>query len=159
MVAPRERAEQQAENGQTVDILLVEDSPSDAMLTIEALRQGCQTELMHHVRDGVEAMEYLRGEGVYANSPRPDVVLLDLNMPRKNGHEVLKEIREDEQLRGLPVIVLTTSADEGDIVKAYGQYANSYIIKPVDMNKFVDAMRSLGEFWFNWATLPPRFRP
>ncbi|WP_372897974.1 response regulator [Stieleria sp.] len=139
-----------------IEVLLVEDSPSDAMLTIEALREGCVTERLHHVEDGVEALAYLRREGKYSDARRPDVVLLDLNMPRKNGHEVLKEIRADDALQFLPVIVLTTSDDERDVLEAYGENANCYITKPVDLNAFVRAMRSLGDFWLKWVTLPPR---
>ncbi|MCS7466499.1 response regulator [Stieleria sp. ICT_E10.1] len=141
---------------QKIEVLLVEDSPSDAMLTIEALREGCVTERLHHVEDGVEALAYLRREGKYCDVRRPDVVLLDLNMPRKNGHEVLKEIRADDALQFLPVIVLTTSDDERDVLDAYGENANCYITKPVDLNAFVRAMRSLGDFWLKWVTLPPR---
>ena len=148
--------DQPSDRVSSIDILLVEDSPSDAMLTMEALRAGCDADSLHHVKDGVEAMEYLRKQGQYSNALRPDVVLLDLNMPRKNGHEVLKEIREDTELSSLPVIVLTTSGDEGDIARAYGMNVNCYITKPVDMKQFIDAMRSLGEFWFGWATLPRR---
>ncbi len=140
---------------QNIEVLLVEDSPSDAMLTIEALREGCVTERLHHVEDGVEALAYLRREGKYADARRPDVVLLDLNMPRKNGHEVLKEIRADDALQFLPVIVLTTSDDERDVLEAYGENANCYVTKPVDLNAFVRAMRSLGDFWLTWVTLPP----
>ena len=125
------------------------------MLTIEALREGCVTERLHHVEDGVEALAYLRREGKYADARRPDVVLLDLNMPRKNGHEVLKEIRADDALQFLPVIVLTTSDDERDVLEAYGENANCYVTKPVDLNAFVRAMRSLGDFWLTWVTLPP----
>ncbi|QDV43709.1 Response regulator rcp1 [Stieleria neptunia] len=139
-----------------IEVLLVEDSPSDAMLTIEALREGCVTERLYHVEDGVEALAYLRREGKYSEVGRPDVVLLDLNMPRKNGHEVLKEIRADHVLQFLPVIVLTTSDDERDVLEAYGENANCYITKPVDLNAFVRAMRSLGDFWLKWVTLPPR---
>ncbi|WP_182867511.1 response regulator [Rhodopirellula sp. JC639] len=138
-----------------IEVLLVEDSPSDAMLTIEALREGCVTESLHHVEDGVEALAYLRRSGQYANAPRPDVVLLDLNMPRKNGHEVLQEIRADDALQFLPVIMLTTSDDEQDVLKAYGENVNCYITKPVDLNAFVRAMRSLGDFWLKWVTPPP----
>ena len=141
---------------QNIEVLLVEDSPSDAMLTIEALREGCVTERLHHVEDGVEALAYLRREGKYADARRPDVVLLDLNMPRKNGHEVLKEIRADDRLQFLPVIVLTTSDDERDVLEAYGENANCYITKPVDLKAFVRAMQSLGDFWLKWVTLPPR---
>lgn len=143
----------------SIVILLVEDSPSDALLTLEALKQGHVADTLQHVKDGVEALKYLRREGQYADAERPDVILLDLNMPRKNGHEVLREIRADDELRYLLVIVLTTSDDEHDVQKAYGLNANCYITKPVDMNAFVDAMRALGDFWLNWVTLPPKSKP
>lgn len=140
----------------SIVILLVEDSPSDALLTLEALKQSSVADTLHHVKDGVEALEYLRGEGPFAGALRPDLILLDLNMPRKNGHEVLRELRADADLQCLPVVVLTTSDDEHDILEAYGLNANCYITKPTDMNAFVGAMRSLGNFWFHWVTLPPR---
>ncbi|MCA9138320.1 MAG: response regulator [Planctomycetales bacterium] len=148
------------DNSRCVEILLVEDSPSDALLTLEALRESRVSQSLHrvevhHVKDGIDALAYLRREGCYVDATMPDVVLLDLNMPRKNGHEVLQEIREDEVLHHLPVIVLTTSCDENDVLMAYGRHANCYITKPVDMTDFVTAMRSLGDFWFGWVTLPP----
>jgi CheY-like chemotaxis protein len=141
--------------GRPVEILLVEDSPSDALLTKEALRQGKVNNTLHHVEDGVEAMAFLRKEGEYVDAPCPDVILLDLNLPRMSGQEVLKEIRADERLSSLPVIVLTTSADEHDILAAYGLNANCYITKPVDMQQFIATMRALDGFWLTWVTLPP----
>lgn len=140
--------------GRPVEILLVEDSPSDALLTREALRQGKVNNSLHHVEDGVEALAYLRQEGKYADASRPDVILLDLNMPRMGGQEVLKEIRADEALNCLPVIVLTTSDDERDVLAAYSVNANCYITKPVDMQQFVEAMRALDNFWLTWVALP-----
>lgn len=142
--------------GRAVEILLVEDSPSDALLTQEALKQGKVKNALHHVEDGVEALAFLRKEGEFANVPRPDVILLDLNMPRKGGKEVLEEIRNDEDLETLPVIVLTTSDDEKDVHEAYGLNANCYITKPVDMSQFIKAMAALDQFWLTWVTLPPR---
>jgi CheY-like chemotaxis protein len=142
------------ELGRPIEILLVEDSPSDALLTKEALRRGKVNNTLHHVEDGVEALAFVRRQGVYGNAPRPDVILLDLNMPRKGGQEVLKEIREDEALKALPVIVLTTSDDEHDVLAAYGMNANCYITKPVDMQQFVACMQALDGFWLTWVSLP-----
>ncbi|MBC8351175.1 MAG: response regulator [Planctomycetes bacterium] len=140
--------------GRIVEILLVEDSPSDALLTKQALKLGKVKNKLHHVEDGVEALAFLRKEGDYAEMARPDVVLLDLNMPRKNGREVLQEIRADENLKTLPVIVLTTSDDERDVHDAYGLSANCYITKPVDMAQFTAAMVALDQFWLTWVMLP-----
>lgn len=141
--------------GRPIEILLVEDSPSDALLTKEALRQGKVNNTLHHVEDGVDALAFLRKEGEYADVPRPDVILLDLNLPRMSGQEVLKEIRSDESLKCLPIIILTTSDDEGDVLAAYGLSANCYITKPVDMGQFVATMQALDGFWLTWVTLPP----
>lgn len=141
--------------GRPIEILLVEDSPSDALLTKEALRQGKVSNTLHHVEDGVDALAFLRKEGEYADVPRPDVILLDLNLPRMSGQEVLKEIRADESLKCLPVIILTTSDDERDVLAAYGECANCYITKPVDMSQFVATMQALDSFWLTWVTLPP----
>ncbi len=141
--------------GRLVEILLVEDSPSDALLTKEALRQGKVNNTLHHVEDGVDAMAFLRKEGAYANSPRPDVILLDLNLPRMSGQEVLKEIRGDERLSCIPVIVLTTSEDERDVKEVYGLNANCYLTKPVGMQQFIETMQALDGFWLTWVTLPP----
>ena len=140
--------------GRPVEILLVEDSPSDALLTKEALKRGKVNNSLHHVPDGVEALAYLRRQGDYADAPRPDVVLLDLNMPRKGGMEVLQEVRADKDLECLPVIVLTTSDDERDVLEAYEFRANCYITKPVDMQQFVAAMQALDGFWLTWVSLP-----
>ena len=140
--------------GRPIEILLVEDSPSDALLTQEALKLGRVQNTLHHVEDGVEALAFLRKEGDYAGVSRPDVILLDLNMPRKGGREVLQEIRADENLKTLPVMVLTTSEDEGDVHDAYGLNANCYITKPVDMAQFTAAMAALDQFWLTWVMLP-----
>lgn len=144
--------------GRPAEILLVEDSPSDALLTKEALRQGKVINTLHHVVDGVEAMGFLRKEGKYADAQRPDVILLDLNMPRMGGQEVLRDIRADKALRTIPVIVLTTSDDEHDILAAYGLAANCYITKPVDLQQFISVMQALDSFWLTWVTLPPNSR-
>jgi CheY-like chemotaxis protein len=139
-----------------LEILLVEDSPSEALLTKEALRQGEVRTTLHHVEDGVEALAFLRKQDGYVDAPRPDLVFLDWNLPRKGGREVLQEIRRDKSLCVLPVIVLTTSKDENDVLAAYRLSANCYVAKPVDLNQFAAALRALGDFWGTWAMLPPQ---
>jgi CheY-like chemotaxis protein len=142
--------------GRPLEILLVEDNPADARLTEEALREGRVCNRLHHARDGVEAMEFLRGEGAYADAPTPDLILLDLNMPRKNGHEVLAELKEDARLRRTPVVVLTTSEAAGDIVRTYDSHVNCYICKPVELDKFLDIVRMVEAFWLTAVKLPSR---
>lgn len=137
-----------------IEILLVEDSPSDALLTREALKESQLPADPHHVNDGVEAMAFLKREGQFADQPRPDLILLDLNLPRKNGIEVLQEIKSSPDLSSIPVVILTTSKAEEDIVKAYQLHVNCYIIKPVDFDQFSAAVRSIEEFWFGLVTLP-----
>ena len=144
----------QARTGRPIEILLVEDSPTDALLTREALEQSKILNQLHRVENGVEALAFLRREGQYAGTPRPDLILLDLNLPKKSGIEVLQEIKEDEDLRIIPVVVLTTSKSEEDIVKSYHLHANCFIIKPVDFNKFTEVIQSIREFWFSVVTLP-----
>ena len=138
-----------------VEILLVEDNPGDARLTQEAFREGRVPSNVHVARDGVEAMDFLRGEDAYAGKPRPDLILLDLNMPRKDGREVLHEIKSDEDLRSIPVVVLTVSSDEKDILTAYNLNGNCYITKPVDLRQFMAVVQTLEQFWFRIVTLPP----
>lgn len=140
--------------GRPIEILLVEDSPSDALLTQEALRQGKVENRLHHVVDGIEALEYLRGEGDFRDVPRPDLILLDLNMPRMSGPEVLREIRSDEALHTIPIVVLTTSDDQRDVIRAYELCANCFLTKPVDMSQFITAMQALDKFWLTWVALP-----
>lgn len=137
-----------------IEILMVEDSPTDRMLTEEALREARILNRLHHAVDGVRAMEFLQREGSFADAPRPDLILLDLNLPRKDGREVLAEIKADERWKRIPVVVLTTSRDEADVLRAYGLHANCYITKPVDFLKFVDVVRSIETFWFTVVTLP-----
>ena len=139
-----------------VEILLVEDNPGDARLTQEALREGKLRNRIHHVCDGVEALAFLRREGEYRDAPVPDIILLDLNMPRKDGREVLMEIKADPQLRFIPVVVLTTSEAENDVVKSYELHANCYITKPVDLEKFTAIVHSIEDFWLQVVTLPHR---
>jgi two-component system, chemotaxis family, response regulator Rcp1 len=138
-----------------VDILLVEDNPGDVRLTIEALKDGKVRNRLNVAVDGVEALAFLRREGKYANAPRPDVILLDLNLPRKDGREVLAEIKEDEELRRIPVVVLTTSSSEQDILRTYSLHANCYITKPVDLDQFIRVVQGIEDFWLSIVKLPP----
>jgi len=138
-----------------VDILLVEDSPSDILITREAFAEFKVLNTLHVVEDGVEALAFLNHAGKYDSAPRPDLILLDLNLPRKNGREVLAEIKSDPDLKHIPVVVLTTSHSEQDVLQAYDQHANCYIVKPVGFENFVGAMKSIRQFWFSIVTLPP----
>jgi len=140
----------------TVDILLVEDNPGDVRLTKEALKDAKVLNEIYVARDGVEAMEFLNKKGSFAEAPTPDMILLDLNLPRKDGREVLAEIKKDPKLKHIPVIILTTSKADEDIVKTYNLHANAYITKPVDLNRFVEIMHALEEFWFTIVKLPPK---
>ena len=137
-----------------IEILLIEDSPTDVLLAREALEYSRLLNNLHVVADGVQAMEFLRREGEYSHAPRPDLVLLDLNLPRKDGREVLAEIKGDENLKLIPVVILTTSQDEKDVMAAYGSHANCYISKPVDFNQFVEVIKSIENFWLMVVTLP-----
>ncbi|MGA2506447.1 MAG: response regulator [Chitinispirillaceae bacterium] len=136
------------------EILLVEDSPSDAALTREALKKGKIANTLNCVGDGVEALEYLRRQGKFAKATRPDLILLDLNMPRKDGREVLKELKSDPSLMIIPVIVLTTSRAEQDVLQSYKLDANCYITKPMDFGNFVEVVKSIEQFWLTVVTLP-----
>lgn len=138
-----------------VEILLVEDNAADVRLTVEALREGKVRNNLNVVRDGVEALEYLRRSGKHEGAPRPDLVLLDLNLPRKDGREVLAEIKADPDLRQIPIVVLTTSSAERDIVASYTLHANCFITKPVDLHQFFEVVRSIDEFWLSIVRLPP----
>jgi chemotaxis family two-component system response regulator Rcp1 len=139
-----------------IEILLVEDNPGDARLTQEALREGHVRNNLHHARDGVEAMEFVRREGPYADAPRPDLILLDLNLPRKDGRATLEELKEDPDLRLIPVVILTTSEAEQDILRAYELRGNCYITKPVDLEKFLEIVRLIEDFWLTIVKLPSR---
>ena len=141
-----------------IEILLVEDSPSDTDLTVEALRDFKVRNHVSIVEDGVLAMQFLRRQGPYAQAPRPDLIMLDLNLPRKDGREVLAEIKADEHLKSIPVVVLTTSRADQDILRAYELSANCYINKPVDFNQFLEVVRSIESFWLYIVTLPPGSR-
>jgi CheY-like chemotaxis protein len=137
-----------------IEILLVEDSPSDTQLTIEALKEAKVHNRLSVVEDGVQALEFLRHQGAFANAPRPDLIMLDLNLPRKDGREVLAEIKTDPQLMSIPVVVLTTSHAEQDVLKAYQHHANCYITKPVLFEQFLDVVKSVENFWLCLVTLP-----
>ena len=137
-----------------VEILLVEDSPGDVMLTREALRDAKVHNALHTVRDGVEAMAFLRREPPYEDAPRPDLVLLDLNMPRMDGREVLDAIKRDPALRRIPVVVLTTSASDEDVLQAYNLAANCYVTKPVDLDQFLRVVHAIDDFWLSLVRLP-----
>lgn len=142
-----------------IEILLVEDNPADVLLTQEAFTEANFPHHLHHARDGVDALSFLRGELPFTDAPRPDVILLDLNMPRMGGLEVLDILKMDEALRHIPVIVLTTSRAEMDIWRSYNLHANAYLPKPVSIGEFVDVIQSLGNFWFKRAALPPKQQP
>jgi two-component system, chemotaxis family, response regulator Rcp1 len=139
-----------------IEILLVEDNPADARLTHEALREGCVANNLHHVVDGVEALAFLRRQGDHADAPLPDIILLDLNLPRMDGREVLAELKRDPRLHLIPVVVLTTSHAEQDILQSYDLHANCYITKPVDLDKFVTIVRTIEQFWLAIIKLPSR---
>ncbi len=139
-------------------ILLVEDNPGDVRLTQEALKESKVHNNMFVVEDGVEAMEFLRQKGKYANTPRPDLILLDLNLPRKSGREVLQEVKTNDSLKQIPVVVLTVSKSEEDILKAYNLHANCYITKPIDFDQFMKITKSIEEFWLTIVKLPPNGR-
>jgi len=137
-----------------IEILLVEDNPGDVRLTEEALKEGKVVNRLNVVPDGVEALAYLRKEGEYASAETPDLMLLDLNLPKKDGREVLAEVKEDPELRMIPVVVLTTSRDEQDILKSYDLHANCYITKPVDFEQFISVVRAIEDFWLSVVKLP-----
>ena len=140
--------------GKPIEILLVEDNPDDALLTVESLKEGRIRNNVSHVEDGVEALSFLRRDGEYADVPRPDLILLDLQMPRKNGREVLAEIKEDPDLKTIPVVILTTSSAEKDVFESYNLHANCYVTKPIDMEEFIQAVRKIEDFWLTIVKLP-----
>ena len=142
--------------GGIIEILLVEDNPGDVRLTMEAWKEGKIRNHLHVAEDGVEALSFLRKEGKHAQAARPDLILLDLNLPRKDGREVLAEIKKDPNLKHIPVVILTTSKAEQDILKTYDLHANCYITKPLDMDQFIRVVRSIEDFWLSIVTLPPR---
>jgi two-component system, chemotaxis family, response regulator Rcp1 len=143
-----------AANSRPIEILLVEDSPSDAQLTVEALHEGKVSNRLTRVEDGVQAMEYLHRQGPYKQATRPDLIMLDLNLPRKDGREVLSELKQDPVLKTIPVVVLTTSRADRDILRSYELHANCYITKPVDFEQFIGVVKSIEQFWLTVVTLP-----
>jgi len=151
-MAERERA------APPVEILLVEDNPGDVRLTQEALKEGKVYNNLHWAKDGVEALEFLKRQGKHAGAPRPDIILLDLNLPKKDGREVLAQVKADKELKHIPVVVLTTSEAEEDVLKSYALHANCYVTKPVDLEKFIHVVQSIDRFWLTVVTLPPAER-
>lgn len=137
-----------------IEILLVEDNPGDVELTREALRMGKLQNLLHVAPDGLAAMDFLRQVGKYASAPRPDLIILDLNLPKKDGRQVLAEVKGDEALKCIPVVVLTTSSAEEDVLKSYNLHANCFITKPIDMQQFMRVIHSIEEFWLSIVVLP-----
>jgi len=144
-----------ATHARLLKILLVEDSKSDAVLIQRTLKSSKFLNEIYLVRDGVEASDFLYRREKYVGAPRPDVILLDLNLPKKNGRELLAEIKEDEDLMTIPVVILTTSSDEADILKSYQLHANCYLVKPVNFEQFVEVVKSIEHFWFAFVELPP----
>ena len=140
--------------GRPIEILLVEDNPGDVRLTIEGLNEGKVRNNLHVARDGVEALAFLHREGQFADAVRPDLILLDLNLPRKDGREVLADIKSDAKLKTIPVVVLTTSRAEQDVLHSYQLQANCYITKPVDLEQFITVVKSIEDFWLTIVTLP-----
>jgi len=143
-------------HGRAIEILLVEDNPGDVRLTIEGLNEGKVRNNLHVARDGVEALEFLRHEAGFRDSIRPDLILLDLNLPRMDGREVLAEIKSDPDLKTIPVVVLTTSRAEQDVLHSYELQANCYVTKPVDLEQFITVVKSIEDFWLTIVTLPNR---
>lgn len=140
----------------SAEILYVEDNPADVRLTMEALKENKVRTNLHVAKDGEEAMEFLQRRGRYREAPRPDLILLDLNLPRKDGREVLAEIKKDPKLTSIPVVVITSSKAEEDIAKSYQLHANCYVTKPVDLMQFLSVIRTVEGFWLSVVTLPPR---
>ena len=141
-----------------MDVLLVEDSPGDVRLTREAFQDANGCIRMHVAADGIEAMAFLKKEGVHVNAPRPDIILLDLNLPKMDGREVLVHIKADAELKTIPTVILTTSESEGDILKSYQLQANCYLSKPVQLDAFESLVKSINDFWLTKAKLPPQRR-
>jgi CheY-like chemotaxis protein len=148
----------EGEDGMPLQVLLVEDSPGDARLTEVAFRAADETIVLHVTADGVEAMAFLRHEGVHLGSPRPDLILLDLNLPKMDGREVLTHIKEDDSLKLIPTVILTTSSAESDILRSYELQANCYLSKPVQLDAFDELVRSINDFWLTKVKLPQQMQ-
>ena len=144
----------ESERGSAVKILLVEDNPGDVRLTKEALKESKMLNELYVTEDGEEALEFLNRQGKYADAPYPDLILLDLNLPKKDGRELLEEIKSDEKLKRIPVVVLTTSKAQEDIYRMYEQHANCYITKPIDLDQFIEVVKSIDNFWLTIVKLP-----
>lgn len=144
--------------GRPIEILLVEDNPADVRLTVEALKDAKVRNKLNVIENGVEALAYLRQQGKYANAVRPDLILLDLNLPLKDGREVLADVKADDELKSIPIVILTTSKAEQDIVKTYDLHANCYVTKPVDLEQFITVVRAIEDFWLTIVKLPPNER-
>lgn len=144
------------DSGTRVEILLIEDNPGDVRLTKLALKGGKILNNISVVMDGAEAMDFLLKKSKYSDAVRPDLIILDLNLPKKDGRQVLKEIKDNESLRRIPIVVLTTSRDEQDVLKSYNLHANAYITKPLDLDQFIDVVRSIETFWVSVVRLPPK---
>lgn len=144
------------EAGRPINILMIEDNPYDVRLTMEAFKDAKVWNNLNVASDGEEALRFLRREGEFSEAPRPDLILLDLNLPRKNGREVLEEIKRDPDLKRIPVVVLTTSGDEKDILRAYELHVNAYITKPVDLDQFIKIVEAVEDFWLTVVKLPPK---
>lgn len=142
--------------GKPIDILMVEDDPEDVQLTRDALKNGKFLNALHVMSDGEEALAYLKRQGRHADAARPDLILLDLNLPKMNGRELLQEIKKDPELKIIPVVILTTSEEDKDVLESYQLYANCYIIKPVDLDQFVRVAKSIESFWLTIVKLPPK---
>lgn len=140
--------------GRPIEILLVEDNPADVRLTVESLKEGKVCNILHVVEDGEEAISFLQKKGKYADKPHPDLILLDLNLPKKSGHEVLAEIKGDDELKRIPVVVLSSSKAEEDIQRSYGLHANCYITKPVNLDQFIHVIKTINNYWFSIVKLP-----
>jgi CheY-like chemotaxis protein len=145
-----------AEHADPIEVLLVEDDPGDVLLIREAFEDNKVANRLHVVADGVEALEFMRREGAHADAPRPDLVLLDLNLPRKDGREVLAEVKADDRLRTIPIVVLTTSQAEEDVLRSYDLHANAYVTKPVDFDRFIGVVRQIDQFFVSVVKLPSR---
>ena len=145
-------------NIKAIDILIVEDNAGDARLIKEVLNDNKLYGLLYLVKDGVEALEFLRNEGKYETSPKPDLIILDLNLPKKDGREVLAEIKNDDVLKHIPIVIMTISQAEEDILRSYNLHANCYITKPIDLNQFIKVVKSIEDFWFSTVKLPSKIQ-